>query len=162
MKKLSILLILTALFLTSCAKEDNGTDPEPVKTFTLEAESTVISGSSSAFDIGFYNTLTNTGDTEITFRCRMEMVDLLDGHEATFCWGVGDNGTCYPPQSDDFTSDPGRDVTLQPGESISTPEFLCYLYPNGINGESTVRYVVYEVGDEENSQSVEITINAGL
>jgi len=161
MKKLLILLLLPVILLTAC-KDDNGTDPEPVKTFTLDAESTEVTGSSSAFDIGFYNTLTNTGDTEITFRCRMEMVDLLDGHQATFCWGVGDNGTCYPPQSDDFTSDPGRDVTLQPGESISTPEFLCYLYPNGVIGESTVRYIVYEVENEENSQSVEITINAGL
>jgi hypothetical protein len=166
MKKLQIILALAVLtFFISCSEEKTPVEPEVKETNSIElvsVEGTDITGSmaflpngSTELLLSFHTTITNSGPRELKLYSKMEIMELATDQASYFCWGDIDKneGTCYPPLTEDFLSD--RTMTVKAGETTPKGNFLQYFVcynPNG--GDAKIRYIVYEDGNEDNRDTI--------
>ena len=166
MKKLQILFAIAIFsFLFSCSEEKTPVEPDPKETDSIvltSVEGTDITGSmaflpggSSELLLSFHTTITNKGTRELKLYSRMEIIELAPDLASYFCWGDIDKneGTCYPPLTEDFTSD--RTMTVKAGETTPPGNFLQYLVCNTLNGgDAKIRYIVYEDGNIANRDTI--------
>ena len=74
-----------------------------------------------------------------------------EGSYERFCWGP----TCFQYGTNSSPTDAGDLVTLNPGQATNT--FRGDFYPNGVTGNSTLRYCFHPVGQDSLSACHDIT-----
>lgn len=168
MKKLQIILLSALLtFAYSCSDEDNPADNDPVnETGTIELIATdglVIEAVGTETEISYHTQIKNNSERDLEVLAKMEIIDLADDHWTYFCWGdisTGE-GTCYEATKEDFTATFNLDLTS--GETTDPNSFINYI-KNDVNADNTsmIRYIVYEVGNEANADTLEYTINVSF
>lgn len=103
-----------------------------------------------------YTTLNGDVTKEVNIR-RYEL-DVQAGTMNYFCWGV-----CYGPQTagdmPTWLSLPQHAKVLSPGEEVG--DFAGYHMPQGLSGNSTYRYVWYDVDAPNDSAWVDIEFQIG-
>lgn len=160
MKNIQMILIAAvALFAFSCSDE-NTVDPPDKETGTVEliaADGTEITGDLSDPIAAFHTQVKNNSTRELTLWANMEVVELAPNQKTYYCWGLGDEGTCYAETTTDLKSD--RTITLAPGQLTDPASFACYLKnEDPFGGTSKIRYIVYEDGNEANADTLLYTI----
>lgn len=130
--------------------------------FTLNAQSiqlqdhdgnnitnTIVNYSEIASSTLKYNILiSNVGTGRIGVMFKKIEVDILEGSVNSFCFA----GSCYPPFS--FVSSEALNID----EGVTSAYGECYgeYNTNGIVGQSTITYVVYNAGNENDSAYVTV------
>jgi hypothetical protein len=153
MKKIFLLTIFAlAAFDVSFAQEitisrgsvdyTNGT----VETWIDIAE---YPGSSAYTFTGF--TIKNTGTAAKTLKMKRIQENVLQGTSNYFCWTL-----CYGPSVNE--SPVGDDLVLQPN-AVFNDMFLDYA-PIGQLGVSTIRYVIQNTNDPNDTASIRVNFNA--
>lgn len=134
---------------------------------------TSVAGDASQGEFVIDATLTNIGNKKINVKYGFEMVDLTDGQQASFCWGV-----CYAQQKADWPSsnlwqDKGGPLipgTLDPDQTTSPNEISFHMYASNYDfdkqdfvitpGTSKIRYFFYNADDPSDSVSIVVTFTA--
>ena len=160
MKYLQMILIATiAIFAFSCS-EENTVDPPVEEIGSVEliaADGTEITGNLMDNLVSFNTQVKNNSTRDLTLWALMEVVELAPNQKTYYCWGLGDEGTCYAERTTDLKSD--RTITLTPGQITDPGSFACYLKnESAFGGTSKIRYIVYEDGNEDNRDTVLYTI----
>lgn len=98
-----------------------------------------------AVDVNIINTpailsliIQNQSTNSLDLKVKKEYIDIVEGTSNSFCW----NGACLPP----FTMETEA-LTLASGESYNG--FSVEYYCMGIEGTSTVKYIVFEENGPE-------------
>lgn len=93
----------------------------------------------------------NVSNTTINVKMRYEPISITNGQEVAFCWGP----ICYPPKDQPF--EPIDIITLEPGQ-VSTPnDFYATFYPNGLDGSTVVKFIIWVDGNLTDSVHWDVT-----
>jgi len=107
---------------------------------------------SSAFTYSGF-TVKNTGTAAKSLKMKRYQVNVLSGTSNYFCWTL-----CYGPTVDE--SPAGDELLLQPN-AVFNDMFLDYA-PAGQSGVSTIRYVIQNIADANDTASITVNFNATL
>jgi hypothetical protein len=125
-----------------------------LRTFPVNAQASLHCDSSAYYIMGSSSgqveshiKIVNTGSSAISAQVARTFISLATGHSERFCWGT----TCYPPG----TLVSSYAETMQAGATDST--FIGYIFPNGHNGISVVRYLFYDLSNASDTVSVTLT-----
>ena len=147
MKNLILTLIITIIFSSSFSQnlelyfEGELLEPNEEITIIAHPDSGII-----VFDsLG----VKNISSTEIEVLVKKVIIDTIPNTTNSFCWGL-----CYPP----FVYVARNPVTIGPGDFYY--EFAGDYSPNGIEGESKIRYVFFDMNIPDDSVSVIVYYNA--
>ena len=100
-----------------------------------------VSGLSSDLEVIVEMDITNNSATAIDVLVKKVEIDLVPGSTNTFCWGL-----CFPPNTI-VSPDP---ITIDAG-TTNTEDFSGHYYPNGFDGVSIIRYVMFNQADPNDS-----------
>ena len=106
-------------------------------------------GSSAYTFSGFV--IKNTGTTTKSLKMKRNIVDTIPGSSNYFCWTL-----CYGPSVDE--SPAGDEVVLQPN-GVFNDMFLDYAAAGQL-GVSTIRYVISNIADANDTASILVNFNA--
>lgn len=95
--------------------------------------------------------LKNISNSAINIKMRFEPISITNGQEIAFCWGP----ICYPPKDEPF--EPNDVITLQPEQTSSPNEFYVTFYPNGLEGTTKGKFILWVEGNPEDSVHWDVT-----
>jgi hypothetical protein len=96
-------------------------------------------------------TVKNTGTAAKSLKMKRQQIDVLANSSNYFCWTL-----CYGPTVDE--SPAGDELVLQPN-AVFTDMFLDYA-PAGQLGVSTIRYIIQNIADANDTASILVNFNA--
>lgn len=115
-----------------------------------------ISLPTTADEVKAYCVFKNVSNSIINVKMRYEPSSITNGQEIAFCWGP----ICYPPKDKPF--EPSDLITLQPEQSTNPNEFYTTFYPNGLEGKTSVKFILWVDGNPEDSVHWDITFDAQI
>lgn len=117
---------------------------------------TPVKGDKIESEIKSHFDFLNNSDQELTLKISIIIEQLVPGHAAAYCSDV-----CYMPVTENWD---GASSFTVPAHSkytdVNPTGVSTYLYPNGIEGESTIHFVVYDVNDSNNELNISTTFKA--
>ncbi|MGQ9819883.1 MAG: T9SS type A sorting domain-containing protein [Candidatus Kapaibacteriales bacterium] len=115
-----------------------------------------ISIPTTADEIKAYCVFKNISNSIINVKMRYEPISITNGQEVAFCWGP----ICYPPKDEPF--EPSDLITLQPEQSTNPNDFYVSFYPNGLEGKTIVKLILWVDGNPEDSVHWVVTFDAQI
>ena len=118
----------------------------------IEEEITIF-GEASDVELLFLANLTNESDNTDTIKVERVFIDFEEGAVHLLCWQ-----SCFPANSDSIFVSP-LSVVLESGETSQDLTFSGHFRPNGISGNSTVKYTFFNINEEDENISVTVHYN---
>lgn len=115
-----------------------------------------ISLPTTADEVKAYCVFKNISNSIINVKMRYEPIKITNGQEIAFCWGP----ICYPPKDEPF--EPSDLITLQPEQSTNPNEFYASFNPNGLEGKTSVKFILWVDGNPDDSVHWDVTFDAKI
>lgn len=115
-----------------------------------------ISLPTTSDEVKAYCVFKNVSNSIINVKMRFEPINITNGQEISFCWGP----ICYPPKDEPF--EPADLITLQPEQSTNPNEFYATFSPNGLEGKTSVKFILWVDGNPEDSVHWDVTFDAQI
>ena len=148
MKKITFILIaLTLAFATVNAQNLSlAWDGEPI------GETLVVYGAQTDAEIVAHAILTNESTHSMDIIVLRERLEMQENTNSQFCWA----GSCYPPNTD-LSSDT---LVLGAGQSCGDEDFSGHYLPNGVWGDSFIKYTFFNANNESEAVSMVVQFSA--
>lgn len=115
-----------------------------------------ISLPTTSDEVKAYCVFKNVSNSIINVKMRYVPINITNGQEIAFCWGP----ICYPPKDEPF--EPADLITLQPEQSTNPNEFYASFFPNGLEGKTSVKFILWVDGNPEDSVHWDVTFDAQI
>lgn len=141
MKKILLLFIIAMGFTTLVNAQDLTLtwDGSPL------GDTVYVWGDPNDAEIVFHAVVHNNTTNGINVMVRRNQINMLDGTQSQFCWGL-----CFPP-----TTDESPDARfLAAGGQSEDEEFSGHYNPFGVVGTSVVEYMFYNKDNEDQNVKV--------
>lgn len=93
----------------------------------------------------------NVSTTDVQVSCHKQYISIVEGTTNTFCWA----NSCYPPTTFNAPA-----MTIPAG--TITDKFSAEYYPNGIAGESIIKYTFKVVNGDSAYIFIKFSVSAGF
>jgi hypothetical protein len=148
MKKFTFILVGFVLAFTTLSAQNLSLswEGEPI------GDEMVVYGAQTDAEIVAHAILTNDSDHSMDIKVLRERIEMQENANSQFCWA----GSCYPPNTD-LSFDM---LTLGAGQSCGEEDFSAHYLPNGVWGDSYIKYTFFNENNESEAISVVVQFSA--